>query len=152
MNTNVNGKDPAALAAPRPLTEGEANAFEHTSYVLVAKTHICTSCGSVQNFSDLHEVWTHPTKTALSNAKILKAAHELRSGFPIATVCSPTANIPICHECLNGAGSTEGPRDFPPLSYAAWSDTIQRKAQDLISDRREAAARTTRPAPTLDML
>lgn len=146
--TNVFAINPTA---PRQISEGEANQFELTSYVLMIRTNACTSCSAIHNFSELHEVWTHPTKTALNNAKILKGAKTLQPGFPIATVETPVQNVPLCQECYTTI-DTGAARAFPPVSYTAWADTLQRKAQDLIEVRREAAARTNKPTPTLDQL
>lgn len=145
---------PINPTAPRPISEGEANQFELTSYVLIAHTNHCTSCDSVHTHSELFEVWTHPTKTALNKAKILKPTSNLSLELPIDQISNPITNVPVCHECLNW---TAGLHPFKneiqaPLSYTAWADTLQRKAQDLIEVRREAAARQSKPTPTLDQL
>jgi hypothetical protein len=108
------------------LSEGEAAKFEMTSYVLIARTQAC-ACSAIHNYSDLHEVWTHPYKTALSNSKILKAATKLESGFPIAHVITPMVQVPLCQECIDQPRAA-GARMFAPLSYSAWADTLQRKA------------------------
>ena len=136
---------------PRKLTEAESESFTHTSYVLVARSHHCTSCDAIQNYSDLFEVHTHPTKTALSKAKILKPAHTLTLEMPIAHVTTPITNVPVCHECLNW---TTGLHPFKnavqaPCSYDAWTLTLQRKALELANARRAARAKHE---PELDML
>lgn len=147
---------PIPTVPPRPLTEGESAQFELSSYVLISRSHACASCTQIQTYSDINEVWTHPTKTALSNAKILKAARTIKPGYPIASVATPVVSIPICHECIDGADffpeqTHESGREFPPLSMTEWASTIQRKALQAQDERREAA-KASRPAPSLDML
>lgn len=146
-DTPIRVPEPAA----RKISEGEAGQFEMSSYVLIARTHSCTNCNAIQNFSDLHEVWTHPTKTALSSAKIMKAARRVESGFDIATVVTPVIVVPVCHECVGTIDSSAN-RAFPAVSYSAWSDTLKRKALQLAEDRRAATAARVKPEPGLDLL
>lgn len=137
------------------LSESEAGQFELSSYVLIARTHHCKHCFAVQNWSDLHEVWTHPTKTALTNAKILKAAAFVAPGYDIATVNTPIITVPICHECADKIDESHNAnRVFPALSYSAWADTLQRKAKEAIiaKSAAQAAARRSTPEPGLDSI
>lgn len=140
---------PTAPAPIRSISESEAEQYELSSYVLFVRAHACVHCNAVQNYCDLHEVWTHPFKTALTKAKILKSAKQILPGFEISTVHIPIISVPVCHECITSYTPAAN-RIFPAASYSAWSDTLQRKAVEAVEARKEAARMKT--TPTLDQL
>src|SRR5258706_678833 len=92
--------DAARAAAPPKISESEADQLQLDSFVMHIKTHLCSNCGCGEQFSDLFEVWAHPTKTGGRSAlHVLRPATTLHR-LPIAYILFPINMVPICSECV----------------------------------------------------
>lgn len=136
-----NDKPPVAK-----LTESEADAFQHDSYLMQIREQSCNHCKSGEQWSELYEVWVHPHATHRTAAHVLRPTLTLRPGFAIAHLRLPTVIVPVCSDCIERFNPAEG-SILPAASHAAWRETLQRKYAPA-----PTAAKASRPEPTLDQL
>lgn len=138
--------------AKRALTESEVAQFDHTSYVLNRRSVACTSCGAIHDYADVSEVWTHPHKTTLTNARILRPTGLVKPGFDVHVVEHQESFTPLCHECIPASGTVHSMSRHGTLSHSAWADTLARKAFEDRAATLAAKATTARHVPTLEDL
>lgn len=132
----------AEITPLRPhLTEAEATALQLDSYVMHIRSQHCVNCAAGAEWSELYEVWTHPTKTRISSLNVLKPTAMLQGGMEIVYIRLPIATVPICSECVATITTADLPRPLPAANRSQWSDTLRRKAVE----REEAALRAPRP-------
>jgi hypothetical protein len=135
-----------------PITESESRELALDSYVMQINHHICTNCGQAEKFSQLFEVWCHPTKTRTTGLRDLRPAAKIRSDLPIAVVTRRERQIPLCLSCITAIRPICPA--VAPISNAAWAETLKRKYAPPAAEVK--VAKTTTPAakavPTLDQI
>jgi hypothetical protein len=147
LNTAAGGTTPPARPAPM-LTESDAALLIHDSYVMHRKTQLCESCGCGEQFSELFEVWIHPTKTRSTNLHVLRRAGAgALKDLEIAYISLPSISIPLCSECVETFVHPNRISTIGMASRAAWMDTLRRKYTPA-----EAAKPAAKPEPSLDQL
>lgn len=157
LRHEVAAPHPNTLAAKQQrtlpmLSETESASLVLNSYVMHITTQLCQHCSNGERFSQIFEVWTHPTHTRLSkfNKLLPLFGTKIDQTLPLASIELPSKPIPFCSDCLPSAMLLFGHTGATFDSRAAWRDTLQRKAQqDHTAEQRTA---TAKPAPTLDML
>lgn len=130
-----------------PLSEAEAAAYQHDSYLVHIREQSCQNCQSGERWSELFEVWAHPVHTRRTSAIQLRPTLVLRKGFPISYTSIPTVAVPVCSDCIEKFNPEEGSELIPALSHSAWRDTLRRKYTP-----EEKKPSGSRPEPTLDQL
>lgn len=128
------------------LSEAEAAAYQHDSYLVQIREQSCQNCQSGERWSELFEVWAHPIHTRRTSAVQLRPTLTLRKGFPISYTSIPTVVVPVCSDCIEKFNPEEGASLIPALSHSAWRDTLRRKYTP------EEKKPSGRPEPTLDQL
>lgn len=135
---------------PKPfVSESDAALLIHDSYVMHIKTHHCTSCQCSERFSQLFEVWTHPTKTRSTGLTVLKATGPALKDLEIAYIELPATNIPLCEECVNTFVHPNRVSTIGMASREAWAETLRRK---YTPEPAPLARSESKPQPSLDML
>lgn len=141
-------------AAPRPLsqvTESDAALLFHDSYVMHIKTHLCTSCQCGERFSQLFEVWAHPTKTRKTNLHVLRAVTSLQlKDLEIVYIELPQTTVPLCSECVNTFVHPNRVSTIGVASRAAWAETLRRKYAP--AEPAEGPSNRAKHTPTLEDL
>lgn len=138
---------PATRSPPPSITESDAALLFHDSYVMHMNTQLCESCKCGERFSQLFEVWVHPTKTRATNLHVLRKAIGLvLKDLEIAYIDLPPIRIPLCTECVNTFVHPNRTSTIGLGSREAWAETLRRKYTP------EPASPTKRPEPTLEML
>lgn len=132
--------------APPKLSEAEAAAYTHDSYLVQIREQSCANCASGERWSELFEVWAHPYHTRRTTAHQLRPTLVLRKGFAVSYTSIPTVVVPVCSECIERFNPEEGSPLIPAASHEAWKDTLRRKYTP------EEKPKTGRPEPTLDSL
>lgn len=133
------------LRPNQTVTESDAAALQLTSYVMHIRSHQCAHCQSGAEWSELYEVWTHPTKTSLSALNVLRPTATLHGGMEIVYISLSIKTVPICSECVAGITTDDLPRPLPAASRSSWADTIKRKALDAVEAARSAPRQTHTP-------
>lgn len=129
------------------LTPSDAALLTLDSYVMHIKTNHCTSCSCSERYSEMFEVWVHPTKTATSGLNVLrKVVGTTLKDLEIAYIELPPKQIPLCEECVNTFVHPERLSTIGVASREAWAETLRRKYTP------EPAKPAGKPEPTLDML
>ena len=136
------------------ITESESRELALDSYVLYAHTNNCANCGNTEKYSQLYEVWLHPTKTRSSNLRDLRPPAGKLKDLPIFQVAAAPRAIPICTECATRAPRAAGGRPIQvmPLSREAWAETLKRKYAPPAASPPKAAPPTRKVVPTLDQI
>lgn len=145
---------PTNVTPLRPqISEAEAAALQLDSYVMHIKGQLCLHCSAGAEWSELYEVWTHPTKTRISALNVLKPTATLQGGLAIVYIRLPVTSVPICSECVEKLTVDDLPRAIPATTRSQWAETVRKKAVDRDAEAR-VAARTapTRHVPTLGEL
>ena len=149
---------PAFHHHPQTITESESHELALDSYVLYAHTNNCANCGKMEKYSQLYEVWLHPTKTRNSNLRDLRPVAGKLKELPIYQVAAAPRAIPVCTECATGAPRCAGGRPIQvmPLSREAWAETLKRKYAQPTAAEVKVARTTATPSrkvvPTLDQI
>jgi hypothetical protein len=131
---------------PPRITESEAKELLLDSYVMYIHTHTCTNCECGERFSELFEVWAHPTKTRTTALNVLRPATRLDHSLQLAYIELPERPIPVCSDCAPTYDIGASP-PIPALSREEWAATLKRKYAP------PAASQPKKPAPpTLDQL
>jgi protein-arginine kinase activator protein McsA len=133
------------------VSEADADMLELNSYLLSIKSHTCRNCQKHHSWSELQEVWTHPTKTVSSALRVLRFTQSIQKGYEVAYINHAPMETPVCHECVTTFAS-EGTRTSSAIDATAWAQTLRRKAQEQQADKRAAANPSPRRAPTLGEL
>ena len=139
------------------ITESESRELALDSYVLYAHTNNCANCGNTEKYSQLYEVWLHPTKTRNSNLRDLRPVAGKLRDLPIYQVAAVPRAIPVCTECATGAPRAAGGRPIQvmPLSREAWAETLKRKYAAPAPEPKVAKTTATpsrKVVPTLDQI
>jgi len=140
------------------ITESESHELALDSYVLYAHTNNCANCGKMEKYSELYEVWLHPTKTRNSNLRDLRPVSGKLKDLPIYQVAAMPRSIPVCTECATHAPREAGGRPIQvmPLSREAWAETLKRKYAAPASEPKVAKTTTgaspRKVVPTLDQI
>lgn len=129
------------------LSEAEAAAYQHDSYLVQIREQSCQNCQACERWSELFEVWAHPIHTRRTSAIQLRPTLTLRKGFPISYTHIPSVTAPVCSDCIEKFNPEESGGVFPAVSHEAWRDTLRRKYTP-----EEKKAPSSRPEPTLDQL
>lgn len=127
------------------LSEAEAAAYHHDSYLMQIREQLCTACGCGEKWSELFEVWAHPYHTRHTRAVQLRSTTVIRLGFAVAYTALAKVEVPVCSECIETFKPQEGAL-LPAISHSAWLDTVRRKYTP------EPVTKQGRPEPTLDSL
>ena len=149
--TNVTPIRPEGTARPSQpqITESDAKLLTLDSYVMHIHTQNCISCECSERFSQLFEVWTHPTKTRATNLHVLRRTTTLALvDLEITYIELPPVRIHLCCECVNTFVHPNRTSTIPAVSREAWADTLRRKYTPQDTPSRAA----TRTEPTLDQL
>jgi len=134
------------------LTAGESQELVLDSYVMYIHTHQCKACGCGEQFSQLFEVWLHPTKTRLSNFKDLRPVVGALKPLTVNYMYTQETTIPLCSECVEQYVAPQGEK-AAPLTNAAWQETLKRKYAPPSAEPKVAKTTTTPKAvPTLDQI
>lgn len=128
------------------ISEGEAKELILDSYVMYVHTHTCTNCECGERFSQLFEVWAHPTKTRTTGFRDLRPAGRIDRSLQISYIELARQSIPICSDCVAQYETTESER--PAVSREAWAATLKRKYTPPASP----VKKSTPAVPTLDDL
>lgn len=133
---------------PLPLiTESDAALLFHDSYVMHIKTHLCASCQCGERFSQMFEVWAHPTKTRANNLHVLRAVTGTQlKDLEIVYIELPATGIPLCSECVSTFVHPNRISTIGIASREAWAETLRRKYAP------EPKPASGRPEPSLDSL
>lgn len=131
------------------VSESDAALLIHDSYVMHIKTQHCTSCSCSERFSQMFEVWTHPTKTRSTGLTVLKATGPLLKDLDIAYIELPATSIPLCEECVNTFVHPNRVSTIGMASREAWAETLRRK---YAPEPQSASDSKAKPSPTLNML
>lgn len=140
------------------ITETEAVELTLDSYLMRIHHTQCLRCKSGEQFSELFEVWVHPTKTRHTGFRDLRPATQFLRDLPMSYFELPLRAIPICSDCVHTYRCTASPIPANAASNAAWAETLKRKyAQAAPQEIKVARATqpTTRkdiPAPTAEEL
>jgi hypothetical protein len=129
------------------LSETEAAALQHDSYVLQKRMNICRRCGGMETFTELYEVWCHPTRTGKTGLIQRRKCSEIKLGYPIASVMTPSTSLPVCMACVE-TYDPAGAANFPPVSAGQWQETLKRKYAPQVDEAKKPGKLT----PSLDML
>jgi hypothetical protein len=133
----------------KPFTQTDDRELTLDSYVLHVNTQVCVTCGSCERYSTLFECWVHPTKKM---TKLSRVDGQALKKLPLAHVNQPQRSIPMCTRCVSGYDSTDK-TPLPPISPAAWQDTIRRKYAPEPKTVKIAAPRTpVKAIPNLEDL
>lgn len=120
MNNNV------TQMKPNKLTESEADSLMHDAYLVQIREQSCHHCQSGEQWSELFEVWTHPTKTHRTAAYVLRPTVTLRAGYDVSYTRLPTVVVPVCSDCIETYNPEHG-SVVPAASHEAWKATLLRK-------------------------
>jgi len=135
------------------MSESESHELALDSYVMYIHNHDCAACGCTEQFSQLFEVWLHPTKTRLSNFRDLRPVVGLQLK-PLALRYIEVAHIqiPLCSDCVEHYRAPAGEKS-EPISSVAWSETLKRKYAPPSAEPKVAKQSTPQKAvPTLDQI
>lgn len=133
------------------ITESDASEMLLDSYVMHRSFQRCAHCDSMEQYSTIFEVWTHPTKTrttGLTSLRLFSSMHGLKN-LPLAFIDLPVRVIPTCSDCIEQYEIISGETPIPHSSREAWAATLKRKYTPEPS-RSESPAK--RQEPGLDML
>ena len=136
-----------------PITESESHELALDSYVMYLNLQTCATCGATEKWSQIYEVWLHPTKTRLSNFKDLRPiSGPLKPSLSIAALQTRAKSIALCSHCVPYIPKVTGHRII--ASSAEWEETLKRKYAAPAAQEPRVAKRTTpqRAVPTLDEL
>jgi hypothetical protein len=139
------------------ISDTEQRELRLDSYVMHIRQTICTRCGCGERWSELNEVWVHPTKTRTTGFSQQRPAAGPLKPLQINTVEHPDRQIPICSDCIH---TYQAPTPTPTASAAEWRETLKRKyaPQPTAAVHVARATKPARgevidfPAPTPDQL
>jgi len=129
------------------LSEGESRQLVFDSYVLHAHAQTCLGCGSTERYTQIYEVWVHPTK---SIQNLRPVAGTINSAKPIYQVAVKPRAIPVCVACATISVYQSAPDNVIPVSREAWAETLRRKYAPQAAETKVAKATPTKVVPTLD--
>lgn len=138
---------PAAKQQPvrHQLSEAEAAALVHDSYLAQIRSNLCTHCGCGERWIELYEVWVHPTSTRHTKLAVKRPTTKLLQGFDLVYFEVGQTNVPVCSECIVNYKVDEKAA-APAASREAWALTLARKYAP------EPKQSGGRPEPSLDSL
>lgn len=140
------------------ITESESKDMVLDSYVTYIHAHTCSSCGCVESFSQVFEVWLHPTKTRTTNLRDLRPVVGLAlKPLNMAIIKVPPKMIPICCACA-GSYKVVGRPEMVTVhaNMDSWQETLRRKyappsAEPKIA-KTAAHSSSTKTVPRLDQI
>ena len=135
------------------ITASESQELALDSYVMYIHNHECTACGCCEQFSQIFEVWLHPTKTRLTNFRDLRPAVGALKPLPLRYIEAPHQTIPICSDCVSLYRAPQGER-IKPISNMDWQETLKRKYAPPAAEPKVAkqSASPQKAVPTLDQI
>ena len=135
------------------ISPSESQELALDSYVMYIHNHECTACGCCEQFSQIFEVWLHPTKTRLTNFKDLRPAVGPLKPIPLRYIEAPHQTIPICSDCVPLYRAPAGEKS-EPITNMAWQETLKRKYAPPSAEPKVAKQSTapTKAVPTLDQI
>jgi hypothetical protein len=139
----------------RKPTETESVEMVHDSYLMHIHNVHCTRCRGGERYTDLYEVWIHPTKTRTTGLKQLRKYTGALKDMHVAYVELPISFIPICSDCVATYKSATDKTPLREADTASWAETLKRKyTPTAVAETK--IARASSPAakhiPTLDEL
>jgi hypothetical protein len=141
------------------ISETESHELALDSYVMYLHTQTCATCRAAESWSQIYEVWTHPTKTRTSNYRELRplGGKTLKQDLPIAALARKPMTVPICTICVNHHAPKFGMKVV--VSETEWQETLKRKYAAPTAEPRVAkpttpsgSAKPKQMIPTLDQI
>lgn len=108
------------------ISETTASEMILDSYVMQRSRQRCLHCDTIEAYSTIFEVWTHPTKTRTTGVRSLRVFVGTLKKLPLAIVDLPERTIPTCYDCVEDF-ETEGEKPIAPVSRESWEATLRRK-------------------------
>jgi len=135
------------------ISENESKEMVLDSYVTHIHTSECNKCGTHEVWSQVFEVWCHPTKTRSTRLTSLRPVVGLDlKPLNMAIVDVPTKRIPICHHCAHAYKVVGKPEVVTVASSnQRWQETIQRKYAEPPKPQASPAP-ATKAVPRLDQI
>lgn len=109
------------------LSETDQNELKLDSYHMYIHHTSCIRCGSGEQYSELQEVWIHPTKTRTTGLKVMRPAAEPLKPVNMTFHHKPTRQIPICSDCVHTYQTPAKGAPDNVASMAEWAETLKRK-------------------------
>ena len=118
----------ATLNKAKLISETTASEMVIDSYLMQRSRQRCLCCDSVEAYSTIFEVWTHPTKTRTTGVRSLRVFAPLTKlkALPMAIVDLPERVVQCCYDCVE-TFEIEGENPIAPASREAWEETLRRK-------------------------
>jgi hypothetical protein len=139
-----------------PVTETESKELLLDSYVTFIHKHYCANCGTVETFSQVFEVWLHPTKTRSTNLRDLRPVVGLRlKPLNMTQLMAPEIQIPLCYSCISRYRVVGRPEIVTvKANNEQWQETLRRKAAPPSAEVKVAktGAATPKAVPSLDQI
>jgi hypothetical protein len=134
------------------ISETESKEMILDSYVTHIHTHTCSACGGKERFSQIFEVWCHPTKTRSTRLTSLRPVVGLDlKPLNMAIVPVPAKQIPICCSCASSYRVVGKPELVTvQSSNDRWQETLHRKYAEPPKPAQPAAP--AKIIPSLDQL
>src|SRR5215471_5146208 len=133
------------------ISENESKEMLLDSYVTHIHIHEC-NCGAFETWSQVFEVWCHPTKTRTTRLTLLRPVVGLElKPLSMTVVQVPRKRIPICHRCAHGYKVTGKPEIVTvQSSNERWQETLHRKYAE--PSKAPAPAAPVKAVPRLDQI
>ena len=135
------------------ITASESQELALDSYVMYIHNHECSTCGCCEQFSQIFEVWLHPTRTRLSNFRTLRPIVGALKPIGLHYIELQHTTIPICSDCVPLYRAPQGEKN-KPISSVAWEETLKRKYAPQAAEPKVAKQSATpqKAVPTLDQI
>jgi len=135
------------------ITESESRELRLDSYVTYVHHHHCRNCGCDETFSQIYEVWLHPTSTRITTFKDLRplAGLELLP-LHMARIDVQVKQIPLCCQCVGTYRARgQGPK---VVTNQEWQETLRRKYTAQAEEEKIAktSSATPKAVPRLDQI
>lgn len=147
MNTVPFNRAASARPAQPQLSESQAAALVHDSYLVQIHQNLCTNCACGEQFISLFEVWVHPTLTGQTKYAVKRPTTTIKPGLEIVYLGMPEVQMPICSECVT-TYTVDSAKAQPVATREAWAETLRRKYAAPEPERKAPA----RHIPTLGEL